>query len=66
MQNTSTKLLSVRQLAEELGLSERTVWTLYRREGCPHFRIGRTVRFNLDRVMDWLENREVNGSTPTH
>lgn len=60
MQGThETKLLSVRQLAKELGLSERTVWNLYRREGCPHFRIGRTVRFNRDKVMAWLETREV-------
>jgi excisionase family DNA binding protein len=47
-------LLNRRQLAESLGVTERTIagWDLAGK--IPAIRIGRTVRYNAADVLEWL------------
>src|SRR5258708_29592249 len=44
-------LLTTRELAEVLAISERTV----KRLGIPHFKVGRQVRYDARSVNRWLE-----------
>ncbi len=47
-------LLNRRQLAERLGVTDRTIaeWDLTGK--IPAIRIGRTVRYSADDVLNWL------------
>jgi excisionase family DNA binding protein len=50
------RALTVQELAEALGMSER--WIAYRvREGMPSRRYGRARRFRLSEVEAWLQRR---------
>lgn len=45
MQSESLQLLTSRQTAELLAISERTLWTLTRDGTIPAVRLGRSVRY---------------------
>lgn len=49
-------LLSTREIAERLGVSEVSIYRL-RKEGMPKYRVGNRVLFDLEKVMDWVEQR---------
>lgn len=49
-------LIDQRALARELGVSERTIYTL-RGEGLPTIMVGDSPRFELALVLDWLKSR---------
>ena len=52
------RLLSIEELAELLGVPKS--W-LYRRtclDEIPHLKLGRYVRFDLEAVQAWLEEKE--------
>lgn len=53
-------LLNRRQLGEKLGVTDRTIaeWDLTGK--IPSIRIGRTVRYSADDVLNWL--RRVGGA----
>jgi len=54
------KLQSVTQVAENLGVSERTVYR-YMDQGMPRYRVGSgTFRFDMNEVLDWMREK-----TPT-
>lgn len=48
-------LLSEKNLMDEMEVS-REFLRLLRKKGFPYYRIGRTVRYNLSDVLNWLEN----------
>lgn len=50
----TSKLLSVNEMAEYLGVSERSVYDLCRAQEIPHIRVGRTIRFDKDEVIKAL------------
>jgi len=59
---TSQCLLTVKQLSEQLGYSDCTVYRMVKMQGIPCIRLkGRDVRFKQQDVDEWLENRK---STP--
>ena len=47
-------LLNVREAAATLALSERKLWELTHREGLPAVRIGRSVRYRLTDLEEWV------------
>ncbi len=51
--------LNERQLADLLGLSERTLqgWRL-KGDGVPYYKIGRLVRYSASEVKTWLSRRQ--------
>ena len=55
------RLLSCREAASRLGISERLLWSLYNRGEIPHVRIGRCVRFDPGDLEDWIEHRKEGG-----
>lgn len=51
------RYLTKQQLAEHLQLSQAYINILMKREGLPHLKLGRAVRFRLDEVASWLSER---------
>lgn len=50
------KLITMNELTEHLQVTRTTV-DRWRKEGLPHKKYGKIVRFNLDEVLRWLEER---------
>ena len=48
------KYLTLIELAEILKLSRSTI-DVWRREGLPFFKMGRNIRFEEDKVMEWIK-----------
>jgi excisionase family DNA binding protein len=55
MQN---KMLKVSELAEILNIAPTTIYHWVMNKEIPYYKIGTTVRFNLDDVMAWIEARK--------
>ena len=51
-------LLNRNQLAEKLGLSPSMVSKLMANDGLPYIKIGKSTRFNLSDVAQFLERRK--------
>jgi len=51
------RFLTKRQLAEQLQLSQAYINILMKRDGLPHWKLGRAVRYRLDEVALWLSGR---------
>ena len=50
-------LVTKKQLAVRLALSQSYINHLMSDEGLPHFKIGRAVRFRVKEVVAWLQKR---------
>ena len=51
------KLISTKELAEQIGVTEKTIYR-YRKDGMPFKQISvRVIRYDLDEVMKWFEER---------
>lgn len=55
------KLLTEDQAAEVLGVKAQTlsVWRSTKRHDVPYVKVGRSVRYRLDHLMRWLDQRTV-------
>ena len=61
--NSPDRLLSVKDLADYLGVPVATLYQWrYRREGPPGFRVGRYIRYRPTDVQQWIE-RQLDGVT---
>jgi excisionase family DNA binding protein len=61
---TAQPLLSVREAAELLRVSRRTVYTLVERDGLPAVRIGGLIRFVPSAVEEWLDAQRAGNTAP--
>jgi|LSQX01.3.fsa_nt_gb excisionase family DNA binding protein len=50
---------NVTEIAELLGISEKTVRKYVWQKTIPYLKIGGHVRFDIDKIHAWLEQREV-------
>jgi excisionase family DNA binding protein len=50
-------LVDVDELADVLGVTRRSVYELTANHELPAYRLGRALRFDVDAVLAWLENR---------
>lgn len=51
------KLVNKKQLAEQLEISQSYINKLMAEEGLPYFKLGRSVRFRISEVAEWLSKR---------
>jgi excisionase family DNA binding protein len=58
MGGTVEALLTLKQIAEYLNVSAKTVRRLIARRGLPHVRFGRVLRFDRGDVFRWLQARK--------
>ena len=49
--------LTMKELLEQLKLSRATI-DAWRKEGLPYTKMGRSLRFDEDAVMDWIEQNK--------
>lgn len=56
--NDTNRLLTSAQAAKMLSISERKLWEIANRGEIPHLRIGRSVRFSLDSLTQWITEQE--------
>ena len=54
-----TKLLTVEDVAERLGVTKDWVWAQARAGRIPHIQLGRYRRFREEALERWLEDLEV-------
>jgi excisionase family DNA binding protein len=54
----SNRLLTVDELAANLGVPKKTVYGCWRAWGLRGYRVGRYLRFRERHVEDWLRNQE--------
>lgn len=57
-----SRVLSERELADELGISFWTVRNLRLKLGLPHFRTSWRIFYRLDTVKDWMAAQEERSS----
>jgi predicted DNA-binding transcriptional regulator AlpA len=50
-----------RDAARMLGLSERALWSLTNRGDVPHVRLGKSIRYPVAALRDWLAKRTRGG-----
>ena len=48
-------MLSTKEIAEFLNVTTRTIYS-YNKRGMPHTRVGGVIRYEKEKVMEWLEN----------
>jgi NitT/TauT family transport system substrate-binding protein len=59
MNNAQEKqILTVQDLKEFLNISEATIYKWKRERGLPYIKIGRTLRFDKNNIIKWLEQYE--------
>ena len=56
--NTDKMVLTIPELAQELGVCEKTAYILANSDGFPSFRLGRRLLTPRDALKDWL-NKQV-------
>lgn len=57
---TQARLMTYRQAAQYLALSERKLWGLAASAEIPVFRSGRAVRFDRADLDSWVEGLKIN------
>ena len=50
------ELMTSQELADYFKVTMQTIYN-WRKEGVPSIKIGREYRYELDKVMEWLKNR---------
>jgi len=61
----SSRLITAREVADELAVTPRWVYTQVAQHGLPAYRLGnRALRFDPHAVLEWLEAQKV-GSWPS-
>jgi excisionase family DNA binding protein len=55
--DTIHQLLSIDQLAQQLGITVRHVRRLVAERRVPYYKVGRLVRFDHDEIDEWLRDR---------
>lgn len=61
MESTYTPklLLTLREAAEQLAVSERTLWSLAKQKAIPSIRVGpRGLRFRFESLQNWILKQE--------
>jgi excisionase family DNA binding protein len=59
MSTTGSRLLTVEQTAEYLGVSKLTVYDWVSKRSIEHVKVGRLVRFREQTLEKWVEKRTV-------
>ena len=58
----SKLLMTARETAEALSISERKLWNLTNENEIPAIRIGRSVRYAIEDIQLWIETKRNEGN----
>jgi excisionase family DNA binding protein len=59
---TPKLLLNADEASEALSLSPRKIWELTRDGDLPSIRIGRSVRYDVEALREWIARKSQSGS----
>lgn len=59
--DNSKLLLTARETAEKLSISERKLWNLTNENEIPAIRIGRSVRYSIEDIQLWIDTKRCEG-----
>ena len=62
MNNTQPKLLTVKEVAEMLSISQRTVWSMTNAGEIPCVRIRKRVLYRLEHVQGFIDKQTEGGT----
>ncbi|MGN6420550.1 MAG: helix-turn-helix transcriptional regulator [Pseudobacter sp.] len=54
-------LLTIKQAGQKVGLSVSTLYKMVENKEIPFVKIGRNVRFRVDLLENWINNRTIQG-----
>lgn len=60
--DTEALLLSPREAARALSICEKTLWTITQKGEIPVIKIGRLVRYPIEGLKAWIENKSQNNT----
>ena len=55
-------LLSPREAAKALSICEKTLWTMTKNGDIPVIRMGRAVRYPVDKLKEWISKESNKGA----
>lgn len=55
-------LLTAKEASKTLAISPRKLWALTASGEIPHVRIGRNVRYQVEDLKDWIDERRKGGN----
>lgn len=58
-QYMNKRFLGVKELSEYLGISINTIYSYIWQKKIPYIKIGRIVKFDLEKIERWLESKSV-------
>ena len=58
----NARLLDTEEIAKYLHLSPRTISSWVWRRKIPYLKLGRSVRFDLGQIQEWLKAKMVGGN----
>ena len=53
-------LIGINEMAKKLDVPVSWIYSRTRTNEIPHFKIGKYVKFDLNQVMDWIKNQNLN------
>ena len=53
------QFVGIKELSEYLGVKENTIYSWVSQRKIPFKKLGRLVRFSLEEVEDWVEQKSV-------
>ena len=56
------KLLSVKELAEYIGLAIGTIYHMVAAREIPYYKIRKSVKFSVAEIDDWIKKKKVSSS----
>lgn len=62
MIENSKLLMTARETAKALSISERKLWNLTNENEIPAIRIGRSVRYAIEDIQLWIETKRNEGN----
>lgn len=58
------RLINIDELAEMLSVKKATIYWWIRGNQIPHLKLGRLVRFDPERIDEWLQNKTMKSRDP--
>ena len=65
--NNPQEILNLKEVAELLGMSERTIYNWAQTKYIPSFKLGKSWRFNKSEITQWINsNRDTESNIPPY
>ncbi|PCJ15845.1 MAG: hypothetical protein COB02_17650 [Candidatus Cloacimonadota bacterium] len=59
--SSNIELLTTKELMDWLKVKRNTIYQLRKDENLPTIKLGRTIRFDKNAIVTWLQERQVSG-----